>query len=46
MEGTRKMSKILNSDSLVSFFRFLLVLVAIVASLFIITRVVIWYHSL
>jgi hypothetical protein len=40
------MSKILNSDGLVSFFRFLLILVAIVFNIFIITRVVIWYHSL
>jgi hypothetical protein len=40
------MSKILNSDALVSFFRYLLILAAIVVSIFIITRVVIWYHSL
>jgi hypothetical protein len=39
------MSKNLNSDALASFLRFLLILGAIVVSIFIITRLALWYHS-
>jgi hypothetical protein len=51
MEGSREMnfrynmSKIFSSDTLISFLRFLLILVAFVVGIFIITRIVLWYHS-
>jgi hypothetical protein len=51
MEGSWKMnfkynmSKIFSSDTLISILRFLLILVAFVVGIFIITRIVLWYHS-
>jgi hypothetical protein len=45
MERYRKMNRNLNTDALVSLLRFMLILVAIVVIIFIITRLVLWYHS-